>query len=254
MTYIMEAACLSNVGAVRKQNEDNFMFNGAVLDPKSTGISRPLEMKRTINANQFVALFDGMGGENYGHYAALVAAERMRSEVQKYRFRLCATNSMMSHLCAELNQAVLEKQQLLHTNHMGTTFAACCFSRGYARLINIGDSRIYLLSSDSFSQLSIDHNEKKIENKKKASLVQYLGIDPEVFQIEPAIYKKRLFAGEQYLLCTDGISDVLSDSEIKKIMISADTPTDCVSELINTSLIKNGRDNMTAIVCKIYCA
>ena len=90
------------------------------------------------------------------------------------------------------------------------------------------------------------------KSTKKAPLTQHLGINPEDFLIEPYIAKGELKRGDQYLLCSDGLTDMLTNLEIDEIMSSTDTAGDCVQKLIDAALEKGGKDNVTAIVCRIF--
>ena len=103
-----------------------------------------------------------------------------------------------------------------------------------------------------FLQLSEDHIEHFPGwERRKAPLTQHLGIDPEDMLIEPYIAKGDLRKGDVYLLCSDGLTDMLTNVEISCIMDSAASVDECASRLVDAALEKGGRDNVTVIVCKI---
>ena len=78
-----------------------------------------------------------------------------------------------------------------------------------------------------------------------------MGIDPEELLVEPYIAKGDLMRGDQYLLCSDGVTDMLTNLEIFEILQTADTAEGCVQALVDAALEKGGKDNITAIVCRI---
>ena len=88
--------------------------------------------------------------------------------------------------------------------------------------------------------------------RKKAPLTQHLGINPEDFLIEPYIAKGELAAGDQYLLCSDGLTDMLSNLEISCIMSESETAEVCADRLVHAALERGGRDNVTVIVCRVH--
>ena len=88
--------------------------------------------------------------------------------------------------------------------------------------------------------------------KKKTPLTQHLGINPEDFLIEPYIAKGELKAGDVYLLCSDGLTDMLSNLEIDEILSAGASPEEDVRRLVDAALEKGGKDNVTAIVCRVW--
>lgn len=117
---------------------------------------------------------------------------------------------------------------------------------------NLGDSRAYRLRNGEFLQISHDHVEtRSLAVGRKAPLTQHLGINPEDMLIEPYIAKDKVFPGDQYLLCSDGLTDMLTNFEISDIMLSSEDAESCVTHLINAALEHGGRDNITVIICRI---
>ena len=161
---------------------------------------------------------------------------------KKYLFRLSLS----------LNEAVLQAKREQCTDRMGTTMVALYFSGRYVYVCNIGDSRAYRLRDGEFLQISEDHVEHRPERThRKAPLTQHLGIDPEDMLIEPYIAKGELRKGDMYLLCSDGLTDMLSNLEISCLMHDSTSVDECVTQLIQAALEKGGRDNITVIVCRI---
>lgn len=252
MAYILEAACLCNTGKVRKNNEDNFFFDGRCLEEDNSGLKHPVAMTRTLRRELCVAIFDGMGGENFGECASFAAADTMQYMTRTLRDYFIPERAFLNRICLKLNDAVVAKQKELLTERMGSTMVALYFSHGYVYVCNLGDSRAYRLRNGEFLQLSEDHVEKREgQQRKKAPLTQHLGIDPENFLIEPYIAKGELERGDQYLLCSDGLTDMLSNLEIDEILCASPTAEECAQKLVDAALEKGGRDNVTVIVCRI---
>lgn len=252
MAYILDAACGCNTGKVRKNNEDNFFFDGRCLEADNSGLKHPVTMTKTLRRELCVAIFDGMGGENFGEVASFAAADCMQYTTRKLKDYFIPERKFLNSLCMKINDAVVAKQQELCTERMGSTMVALYFSHGYVYVCNLGDSRAYRLRDGEFLQLSVDHLEKREQTRKKAPLTQHLGISPENFLIEPYIAKGELKRGDQYLLCSDGLTDMLTNLEIDGIMSSTESAEDCVKKLIDAALEKGGKDNVTAIVCRIF--
>lgn len=252
MAYLVEAACLCNMGKVRKNNEDNFFFDGRCLPETNKGLKHPVSMVHTLRKEICVAVFDGMGGENFGEAASFAAADGMQSITRRLKDYFFPEKRFLKDVCEKLNDLVLARAHDLCTSRMGATMVALYFSHGYVYSCNLGDSRAYRLRDGEFLQLSVDHVEKGPEGeRKKAPLTQHLGIDPEDMQIEPYIAKGKISKGDTYLLCSDGLTDMLTNFEISDIMLNCEEPADCVQKLIQSALKHGGRDNITVIVCRI---
>ena len=252
MLYAIDAACLCNTGKIRKNNEDNYYFDGEFLESDNTGLDHPLITEKKLVGDISFAVFDGMGGEDFGEIASYTAAIFLKNHTKSLRDCLKPREKYLNDLCLKINESVVEKEKELMTERMGSTLVLCCFSRNKVYACNLGDSRVYRLRNSAFIQLSMDHVEKREgEARKKAPLTQHLGIDPERYLLEPHIMKEHIEPGDQFLLCSDGLTDMLTDSEICEIMLHSQNARESVQQLIDAALEKGGKDNVTAIVCRI---
>lgn len=252
MRFTFDAACGCNIGKVRKNNEDNFFFDDKCLELDNQGLRNTACFSDTLKNGLCLAVFDGMGGENFGEVASFTAARQMQTVTRSLSDYFVSERKYLLKLTAQLNDAIVEAKKELYTDRCGSTMVALYFSSGYVYTCNIGDSRAYRLRDGEFLQLSVDHVEKRPEGeRKKAPLTQHLGIDPEDMQIEPYIAKGKISKGDTYLLCSDGLTDMLTNFEISDIMLSCEEPADCAQKLIRAALEHGGRDNITVIVCKI---
>lgn len=249
MAFVLNAACMCHTGSVRKNNEDNFFFDGRCLEEVNNGLTHPVSLSKTLRRELCMAVFDGMGGEQYGEKASFAAACCMQSMTRRFSDFFIPERVFLNRMCGKLNGAVLASQKKLDTERMGTTVAALYFSGSYVYVCNLGDSRAYRLRDGEFLQISKDHIEKRESvSRRKAPLTQYLGIDPEEMLLEPHIAKGKIKHGDRYLLCSDGLSDMLTNIEIDEIMLHAATAEECAQALVASALEHGGRDNVTVIV------
>lgn len=252
MKYTVQAACGCHIGKIRKNNEDNFFFDGKCLEKDNNGLKHPVQIEEDIKSGFCVAVFDGMGGENFGELASYAAARQLQATERSLRDFLISEKKYLERLTAQLNDAIVREQQKMCTDKMGATMVCLYLSGRYAYVCNVGDSRAYRLRDGEFLQLSHDHVEKRPgREQKKAALTQHLGLNSEEIVIEPYIAKGELKKGDTYLLCSDGLSDMLTNFEITDIMLNSQDAEDCVKSLIDSALQHGGRDNITVIVCKL---
>lgn len=253
MSFTVHAACHCHTGRVRKNNEDNFLFGVLSLQERNAGLSTPLAMTFSTAERETLALFDGMGGENFGETASFRAARSLftslqdRSEENEETFSLEATRRM--------NQAVWDSARELGTSRMGATLAMLTFREDRVYACNLGDSRIFRLRQGKFHQLSLDHTDGEFLAAqgihRRPHLTQHLGIDPEEMLIQPHVAPFRLQSGDWYVICSDGLTDMLEPKQIVELLWAADSPSHCAQLLLDAALEKGGRDNITVISCKV---
>jgi len=228
------AACGCHTGKVRLNNEDNFYFNGSILPSQNNGTAEILSVQQ-LNSACF-AVFDGMGGEKYGEEAAYIAAKTLDELINRHR---------LADVCDTANNRI-NALSLKYGERAGSTAAIVYFKDNRIWLCNIGDSRIYRLRGGIFTQLSIDH-----VDKRHSVLTQHLGIFPHEMIIEPHFADEVVAQGDKYLLCTDGLTNMLSSEDITECLTSQSCVQKAVAILINQALERGGRDNITVIVCEI---
>lgn len=252
MKFTIQAACGCNMGKIRKNNEDNFLFDGKCLEEKNEGLRNPVWIEDTLKNGFCVAVFDGMGGEQFGECASYAAARQMQEAQRSLADYFVSERKYLLRLTDQLHRVVLEEQNKMQTEHMGTTMVALYFSGHSVYVCNVGDSRAYRLREGEFLQLSQDHVEKRPGREgSKAPLTQHLGFGGGEIELEPYIAKGKIKAGDIYLLCSDGVTDMLTNFEIADILLTQQDPEACVQELIRAACEKGGKDNITAIVCKL---
>ena len=138
---------------------------------------------------------------------------------------------------------------------MGTTVASIIFLDNKISICNLGDSRIYGFKNGELKQLSSDHTtaelNKKLGLNTPVKLTQYLGIDEKELKLIPTIKDLDYSNFEKILLCTDGLTNMLTDEEISNIIAENNNTSKIVDKLINESLKKGGNDNITVMLFKI---
>lgn len=252
MRFTIDACCGCHMGNIRKNNEDNFFFDNKYLDSADNGLEKPITLNMPVKKGLCLAVFDGMGGENFGEVASYSAAKALQQAPRRLPDFFIPEKKYLTQLSLQLNKSVVTAKRELDTERMGTTMVTLYFTAKDAYICNIGDSRAYLLRDKALRQISVDHVQRRSEaSRRKAPLTQHLGIDPMDMQIEPDIARYALQTGDQYLLCSDGLTDMLTDLEIADILSSGQDTKACVQLLMQAALDRGGWDNITVIVCKI---
>lgn len=250
--FFFNAACGCNTGRERGNNEDNFFFNGKHLEEINDGLPEILTMSGKIRKDTYFVVFDGMGGESYGETASYTAAKKMCVLADFKRKRLMSAEYHFSGIASVLNEAVVDAGREKKADYMGSTMVGLCLSGKKAAVCNLGDSRAYMLRARKLEQLSIDHvSSRFMKLGGKAPLTQNLGVDPDIMLVEPYTRTVKLQAGDMFLLCSDGITDMVSEDSIQSILLENRDPAVCVERLIAAALENGGRDNITAIVISI---
>ena len=155
-----------------------------------------------------------------------------------------------------VNNYYFNDERIIVKNKMGTTFVGACFCEERIYLCNIGDSRAYRVRESQLVQISKDHVEEIppfMQHKRhiKPNLSQCIGIPSEELLIEPYVMQGEIKQDDTYLLCSDGITDMLTDKEILSILENSKDASICIQLLISSAMSHGGKDNATAIVVKV---
>lgn len=245
MNYRIRYSCWSHTGRSRKMNQDNYICDGKILDLSAAAEEFPLNgWLDPDDGPSLLGVFDGMGGEQCGEVASLIAAsraakvrlgERPLEELKKY--------------CSDANRLICDYADQHEIDSMGTTAALLAFTEKGISLCNIGDTKIFRFSHGTLKQISIDHYSVAAYGKKPP-LSQNLGIPEDEMIIEPYYAKGYYHDHDKYLICSDGLTDMVKLDDISRII--SDTQFDEITErLLDTALNNGGRDNITIIMCEI---
>ena len=241
INYRIEYACICSLGRMRRNNEDNFYCDGHIREDIYSNDETELCGAVTADEKRLFAVFDGMGGEACGEVAAYIAASNLEQCSRE------CTADAPGELAAMLDLKVREETEKRSLVLMGSTAAVLQISGCEFRAVNTGDSRIYRLGENGLEQISKDHI---MPVHRANAITEFLGM-PEGKILCPYTTHGATKIGELFLLCSDGVTDMLSDSEIEG-MLSSDVPVSGICRsIVDLALDRGGTDNITAVVLKI---
>lgn len=263
MKYI--AIALSEVGKIRKNNEDNLFFDGEFRDSAESMSS----FRKTLSSQDPIKLFalcDGMGGEAMGEQASYMAVSGLKEiELHFKQDKGKSFPKLMPRYLARVNESLCQTIRKNKGLRMGSTFASLIIRSNVAQAMNIGDSRIYLFRNGKLSQLSVDHTyaqrlvemgiitqEEAVRHPERNRLSQHLGLFPEEAKIQPALSPEIwLQAGDSFLICTDGVTEMVPEASITEILRSPQAFLQQAENLMQRALTAGGKDNISLILIKI---
>jgi len=244
MNYKISFHCTSHIGKIRKVNQDNFLCNGKFMQLGASDSGFLASGEVITSSPRFFGVFDGMGGEECGEVASFIAA----SEASQIAFTQDGANDLLEY-CVRANTAICDYTVQNGIKSMGTTAAILLFANDKITLCNVGDSKVFRFSDKELTQISHDHV-VILPYGKKPPLSQNLGIPPEEMLIEPYISQGVCKNNDKYLICSDGLTDMVSEEEIKKILKSQKCEK-ATETLLSKALENGGRDNVTFILLEI---
>jgi protein phosphatase len=244
MAYNIAYFYTSNTGKCRKMNQDNFFCDGHFLHYENDGTDGICTGEIPVEKNPVFCVFDGMGGEECGEIAAYLATE----QVKQHSFDGDMETDFRD-FCADANRSICERIQQEGITSMGTTAAMLRFAKTGYGLCNIGDSKIFLLSDGLLTQLSYDHV-GLAPFGRKPPLLQNLGIPEDELQIDTYVALGDYREADIYLICSDGLTDMVSEDRIQQIL--TENPGEQAAQLLLDEALDNGgRDNVTFILLYI---
>lgn len=245
----------SDPGRVRENNEDHSLILDCSLPGYDAG-----------RLGTLFAVADGMGGHAAGEVASRMACETIQAE---YGFGPPVVNGRLTPkmLQQRLRRAVecanrRIRQQALQSGRlagMGTTLSAMVLFKDHLLIGHVGDSRIYRLRERRLKRLTTDHTETQAlfdagyldtaeadVDPRRHILTQAVGCEENMETIEMRI--EPLAEQDTFLLCSDGLHDMLSDRQIAQILNAHPTPRAAGRKLVEEALAAGGEDNVTVIV------
>lgn len=254
MQFCLKSVCISNTGKVRENNEDNFYFDNQILEKEHSGLVIPITKEFSGNRICF-AVFDGMGGHANGQLASYLAANSFQKDCEQLNDMEEVSDSFFNDAIFHMNHVVYENAEQLH-NNMGTTCVILGFSNELVYVCNVGDSRAYRFREGNLVQISMDHVETippfmKSFQRRKARLSQCIGMSPKEIVLEPYLAEGIIKEKDTFLICSDGLTDMVSEEEIENILLQQTDIKEQVTILLDTALKNGGRDNITIIAIQI---
>lgn len=224
-------------------NQDNFICDGQYLDG-SQNMGFPLCGVKSEKEYPVFGIFDGMGGEERGEIASYIAAKRAAA----LRVKGNAAPDL-AQFCEKANEDICRYAAGHHISSMGTTAAVLAFTSQQITLCNIGDSKIFRFNGKELEQISQDHVAASAFGRKPP-LSQNLGIPPDELWLEPYIAKGEYSHGDVYLICSDGLTDMVRQEDIKEAL-NLQPLEKAGMELLNRALDNGGKDNITILLCQV---
>ena len=234
---------VSITGNVRENNEDRCLIDAD---------------------GRFFLVCDGMGGQAAGEKASELAIELVS---RKLKYSLDFANDMAEKVVAVVDQAVADANGEIMAlgeiepdfHNMGTTIAFAIVVAGKLFVGGVGDSRVYRLRAGKLEQLTTDHSltqalidaktitaEEAANHRYKNVLYRYLGTKEGGTGTEPTEVDPK--AGDRFVLCSDGVTDGLSDASLTEILANSDDPQVAAETIVEAALKGGSKDNITCVV------
>ena len=219
----------TDIGQVREGNEDSYL----VVEP-------------------LYAVADGMGGHRGGEVASSLALETVQGMFER-------REGSLAEQVTEANRAVFDRSQNdRRVSGMGTTLTAAQVDGNRVHLVHVGDSRAYLLRGGELTQITEDHtlvhrmvmegeiSEEEAETHPHRSiLTRALGVDQNI-QVDEGDLE--VAPGDRLLLCTDGLTGMVPEGQIREILLETLDPQEAVDKLVKVANRAGGIDNITAVI------
>ena len=219
----------TDIGQVREGNEDSYL----VVEP-------------------LYAVADGMGGHRGGEVASSLALETVQGMFER-------REGSLADQVEQANRAVFDRSQNDRSvSGMGTTLTAAQVDGNRVHLVHVGDSRAYLLRRGELTQLTEDHTlvhrmvmegelsqEEAETHPHRSILTRALGVDQTVQVDEGDV---EVVGGDRLLLCTDGLTGMVPEGQIREILLEAAEPQEAVDRLVKVANRAGGIDNITAVI------
>lgn len=240
----MNSWAITDKGITRAQNQDAYY---SYCDPD--------------NSLALCIVCDGMGGANAGNVASKMAVEGFVEELNEFcsKTHYISTKEMMREVARKVNRRIFDKSiDDSSLRGMGTTLVAALISEDNAAIINIGDSRAYHITPDSIHQITKDHSvvEELIDrgditrdearhHPNRNLITRAVGTSPSV---EADHFTLKINDGDYILLCSDGLTNIVTDEEIHSIIYSDIPPDNYCKELVDLVLKRGAPDNITVVL------
>ena len=240
----MNSYCLTDIGIKRSMNQD---FVYASEQPVG-------------NLPNLFIVADGMGGHNAGDYASRLAVETMIDHIENSRETKPVR--LLAEALSEANRTVYARSLTDRSlEGMGTTLVACSAVEDCLYIANIGDSRLYLIDS-GIDQITRDHSlvEEMIRARQitreearvhpdKNVITRAIGMKDE---IKADLFDVGLKAGDICLLCSDGLSNMVTDEEIFELIQEAPSLEEAAGRLVEKANRNGGSDNISVVLVQPF--
>lgn len=236
---------ITDRGSVRKDNQDAYSY-------------------RTEQNCGLGIVCDGMGGARAGNIASSLAVETFTNAVwTAFAQETDKTQTaILTHAAEQANETVFHRSQCdEECRGMGTTLVAAAVQGDRVTVLNIGDSRCYLVQPDSIVQVTRDHSlvgdlvqrgditpEEARSHPQKNLITRALGVERVV---RPDLFELERTEGSVLLLCSDGLSNVVTDPELLYEIIHGGDLETCCRRLLDIAVSRGAPDNVTAVLIQL---
>ena len=248
LTNVLEIATATHSGMVRSHNEDSIAADAAV------GLA---------------VLADGMGGYNAGEVASGIAVAMISAELKKSlaavtrELDVATAEKLLGDHAVRANNAIFQASQSQpQYAGMGTTLVVALWHDDHMIVGHIGDSRLYRMRGSKLEQVTRDHSllqeqidsglitkEQARHSQNKNLVTRAVGIDPEV---DAEVHSYPVQAGDIYLLCSDGLNDMVTDEDMELTLSSLQANLPLAAEqLVQQANDNGGRDNVSVILVRV---
>lgn len=239
----------------------------AVSARTAIGLARSGNEDSALTSSSLLAVADGMGGHAGGEVASQIAIKTLATMVPMLTAPEIDTDSIEDLLLNSLHTIDAEISRVardeIELRGMGTTLTALLIRDGRVALLHVGDSRCYRLRGNTFEQLTSDHTvlqelldsgtismSEAAEHPQRSMLTQVLMGEGSV---APVLMVYEVNSKDRFLLCSDGLSSVLTEKEIKSLLKKSNRD-EAVLALIEATYINGAPDNVTVVVADVIDA
>ena len=241
----MKTYSITDTGILREMNQDYFFASDEPVG----------------NLPNLYIVADGMGGHKAGDYASRYTTQRIVASVSR---------SSGEEPVTILKEAITTANRLLITEAaedeakkgMGTTLVSATIIDGRLYVANVGDSRLYIIGTDGIRQITRDHSlvEEMVrlgemdkadakDHPDKNIITRAVGVVPE---LSVDFFEVELKPGDTVLMCSDGLTNMIEDEEIKKIVLGQRDIVEKAEKLIDTANENGGKDNITVVLIEPF--
>ena len=239
----MNMSACTHKGKIRSANEDNCYISTGDLT--------------------YLVVADGMGGHKGGKIASSTVIECIKSYLSADRMKNCENIPECLLKCVDYANLTVYKKASSEENlvGMGTTLVMLYISGDTAYVLNVGDSRCYQIRDKKIKQITKDHSvvQELFDNGKiefsdmkkhpnKNIITRAIGTD---FNVKCDVFEVYLKEDDGFILCSDGLSNMIEDEEILKIFLESSDTKECANKLVEMANDAGGTDNITVIAAKM---
>ncbi|MBL8148774.1 MAG: protein phosphatase 2C domain-containing protein [Blastocatellia bacterium] len=256
MIDLIQLAGMSDIGRVRDNNEDNFFI--ADLAVKTVCDSGKVAQFPVSDKGTILLVSDGMGGRNAGEVASQLVVDTFHNELLSREPRQLGCE-LLAEIAKKANWAVWSRSQRNPDEQgMGATLTAMLIERNKAHIVQIGDSRAYVVRNETIFQLTKDQSmvqtlidsgiikpEEAETHPYRHVILQSIGGEPTVYPVTSTI---DLYDGDYIMLCSDGLSGMLTNEMLQELILAAPDIESGCRGLVDMANLHGGKDNITVIL------